>query len=434
MIFILILFSILLLIIFKKVYRDLKFNGWSCNSYFLIFFILFYVISPIVYILYELLDIKYFSYFNLVNDNIYIFFVTFIIILFSYLTYLIGYNLTRNKTYVFISEKYFLGKKIIDLFYYFLFVISSVSLVMYIYGFGGFEEAVKSAALVRSFNYIQTADGDTSHTFYFRFIFLAIIPFLIFLYKKRHNQILKFDYLVLVGIIFCLIILYIYLSPGRQRIIDFILIFVLSSLLIKNKFFEKKLGIIVLLVLFFIPFYEYITQSIFEREVNIENISIIDTLINEFNFPFFSLIASLNFYGEFSYFNEFITHLYGTFLPSSLNPFTDIDSINYKNTYYLSGIYDKFIPPGIVAYGFYSFGFFGVFIVSFFTGVFLKVIDNFFKINIRVNRGFAFFYSLIILLTLNWIRTGLPKNFFYYTVFVSIFLVLLFSFRYKKYN
>ena len=238
------LFYLLLLlsegiILFNFIKRD-KISVFLYSSFFIT---LFYIIVPLVFI--GVSSGTYFSnfynkHFSFSSSNLWLsFIITFIFLCFFNLTYYIS---TRKQGFV-LRKRKILSKEIFFIGVKFAAIISCGALVIYILGFGGFEEAFSKANSVRSGYYKTEAAGDTSHTFFKRFIFLALIPILYFwnnsgkltIYSNKLKK-LMYYYAPLITLLF----FYFFLNRGRQRIIDFFLIFFIFDYL-KNRKIKWKL-------------------------------------------------------------------------------------------------------------------------------------------------------------------------------------------------
>lgn len=63
-------------------------------------------------------------------------------------------------------------------------------------------------------------------------------------------------------------------------------------------------------------------------------------------------------------------------MPSRLTGVVAPDSISYINTFLQTGVWDSMTPPGLVAYGYYSMGVFGVVASSLFLGFVVAALDK----------------------------------------------------------
>ena len=160
------------------------------------------------------------------------------------------------------------------------------------------------------------------------------------------------------------------------------------------------------------------------------SISLSNVFINEFGFPYLSLIYSIHEEYNFFFFSDFFSNIFGNFLPSSWSP--DIIRTNDLNTYFMTGIKGKFVPPGFLAQGYYSLSVLGVSLISFFSGRFFALLDSYFHSLIQWNKRTVYFYANFILSSMAWIRTGLPSNYFYSFTFIWFVFFLFVSFKLER--
>ena len=430
MIFVLALHLILLLWYTISVWKVLMKTGWSTFSYSSVYIIIFYLLAPII-------SLGYFVFFkgretfayNIpdLSDFVVIFFC-FTIIVIGIVFFWLGYSRTKGWNIIAVTDRTISGIRVSTLFAFILLLMSVLGMFFYVSGVGSFAKAVEIANLIRAGVYVEEERGDTSYTFYYRFMFLAIIPFWYCFYDSR--QLKSKARLILFPIsLIILILTYIYLSSGRQSIINIFLLLLLSSLIKKNKILDIKFIVFVVVAFLALPI---LTAFFLSKNVvtDVGTASFINVFVKEFGFPYYSLIYSVQETHSFYYFSDFIDGLFGTFLPSSFNP--GLEGVNYLNTYYMMGVWTKWVPPGIFAMGYYSLGVVGVILTSFLTGRLFKIIDVFFRSLITLRSSFIFFYVFFILNTLGWIRTGLPHNYFYHMVNVCFVIFIFSSFIFTK--
>ncbi|WP_431471803.1 oligosaccharide repeat unit polymerase [Nonlabens sp. SCSIO 43208] len=408
----------------------LRKTGWSLFVYSTIYLFLFYVLTPIISLLIfntDIINNLQLAY-NIPNqaDNE-LMILTFLAIFIGLSFFLIGYNRNIKINITKILPKQVGNKNLPTVFILIIFFLSLIGLFLYIRGFGSISSAIANANLVRSGYYLDVSDGNTSHTFFFRFIFLALIPLLYFYFNKKISNSLRYP--IIVGCFIILGILYFFLSPGRQSIFDLILIFIFATMLGKRQVINKKILFFGILVFFLLP----ILNSFFiERSFNSINYSnsILEVILNEFGFPYYSLSHAINENYSYFYFSDFLSGSFGRIFPSSWNP--GIESSNYLNSSYMLGRSVKSIPPGILAQGFYSLGFVGIIIVSFFTGIIFKVLDTYFAKASILNANFNYIYAYFIVSSMVWVRTGLPANYFYNLTFMTFIIFFFTMYKFKN--
>lgn len=412
----------------KKSFVD---HNWSIYNYAYCYLILFYNIAPLLIYIFKFLEINYDTVYLEPKFAFYLEIDLFIFLLISifFVIYNFSFNeFVKRRKFKLSYSKFFNEKSIAFLFL----IISAFSIFFYIKGFGSFSNAISNADLIRSGNFIENnTNQDTGHTIFQRFINLAIIPFLYFFYNKTSKVKLIIPFVISFIILF---ISYVFLSGSRQSIIDIFLLFIIADLIKKNKFINFKLVFLFFLAIYILPLLDSVFKSLSYSdtlEVKTKEIDLFSVLINEFGFPFYSLYYAVIENYNFNYFSDFYLDLFGSFFPSSWGP--NLKTSNYLNSFYTQGLLDKgYVPPGLLAQGYYSLGILGVLLISFFTSYVFKILDSFFK-NILINNiGFVFFYSFFIVKSLAWVRTGLPGNYFYNTVLFFSFIFIVFFLNKKN--
>lgn len=411
--------------------KKLKKSGWSLFAYSLIFLIIFYNILPIISLLFIEHNEVYSYRIPNFHQNPEILFIMFISILLGFSAFYCGYLFTKNKKmqYKSVLITRTIGTlQIKDIIICLIFISSVIGFILYIKGFGSIDNAIANANFVRSGYYTSSGEfGDTSHTFFFRFIFISIIPILYYFTLARQKTAHKVMLIVSIIILF---ILYFYLSPGRQSIIDFFLIFIFNNLVSRKKIISWQLIIASILAILLLPFLEvFLTSG--QSNISDMGFDLKETLVNEFGFPFYTLFYSIDKNYDYFFFSDFITGIFGTILPSSFNP--GLESTTYINTFFITGLPGRaFVPAGILGQGYYSLGMIGIIVICGFTGWFSKKVDLYFNLLIKLNPRLSIFYSYFIVRSMVWIRTGLPANYFYSFTFVVLWIFILLSFKIKK--
>lgn len=427
-----ILYSVLLIYNIYKFILLLKKRGWGLVTYSLIYLNIFYVVLPLIYLVTDDAKIVYKKvvlYKDLINVEVLLY--TYLCIVVGFIAFYFGISLSNRQykqTRVVIHNK--LNKnKISELFFLLLSLIVPICFVLYIKGFGGLNNAIANANLVRSGYYKSIEEGSTAHTFFFRFIFLCLIPILYFFYIKKRKLI---HYLVLIINVIILIILYLFLSSGRQVILDLLLMYVFYGLIKTNKTFSIKLIYFAFSAILILPILEFFFSTKSNSEVVHSEVdsSVFQTILNEFGFPYYSLnYSAINDY-NFYYFSDFISGLFGRVLPSSFTP--GWEQTNKLNTFLTTGDIAGYVPPGLFAQGYYSLGILGIFIICLLTSLYFSKVDSFFKSIIKTDKRFTIFYVYFIVQSLAWVRTALPANYFYNFTFMIFWLFIFMSFKFKK--
>lgn len=301
---------------------------------------------------------------------------------------------------------------------YAIIVLSTISCILYIKGFGSFQEAVSMAESIRSGSYAEENE-EAGFLFFKRFIQLAYIPLLIYPLTRPKRLFYKILYIGIPCV--NLLILYVYLDNSRQGLITLLLIPIFAYLIEKKKIGAGWLSILLVVILLISP----ILDSFFStRElVNAEQRGFLRTIFGELGFPFFSLQISGNYEAPLNWFSDFYTGIFGTFLPSSWSP--NIEGSKYYNSITL-GMPPNTVPPGLLAEGYYACRIFGVIIITALTGWIFAKLDNFFS---KHPYGTKYIYAFAILSSLSWIRTGTPSLYLYHPLNVSALLFVWFLYK-----
>ena len=411
--------------------NELRSRGWSLFTYSLIYLIIFFNILPVISFLF--ID-KWdrFPYiipdFNLNSEVVFLLSTS---ITLGFLSFYLGYYCTKDKfshKKSILIQKKIKGYNIKDILIFFICILSTVGLIMYVNGFGSLNNAIANAHLVRSGLYTTSEEfDDTSHTFFFRFIFISLIPVLYF-FTLKHKT---FYYKIIFGLsIVTLVILYFFLSAGRQSIVDFFLIFIFCSLVYNKKIINWQLITIGVSALIILPFLEVFVNT---NQLNFDHVDydFKKTMVVEFGFPFYSLYYSIENKYDYFYFSDFISGIYGKILPSYFNP--GIERTSFINTFFVTGEKGRAtVPPGLFAQGYYSLGLLGVVLISGFTGWFFKKIDLFFRNLLNIDSKYTIFYTYFIVNSMVWVRTGVPGNYFYGFTFLVLWIFLFLSYKIKK--
>ncbi len=434
--FLLVSYSIILL--FSTIYLIylINFYKWSIQVYALIWLIIFYAAVPLILITTNLIygftfGIKMYPSIKNYHIEYFVNFKTLLATTLFFLFFIIGTNMKRIKLSEFDTVQVRIKNTkitVINLIGFVCILISIISVVIYIYGFGSIEEVIKYKKEVRSGAYLNLSSLPTWQLFFKRFITLALIPLLLFPIVNRKNlfNILLFLFLPLTTIIFSYTVIF----ESRQLIIDFFLIMIIGSLIYKDKFISSKLVIVMIITALLIPLLEMLFNDIHTNNT-ISFRQSIDNFIGEFSFGQISLFNAINNNGNWYYFKDFWYEIFGHLLPSSLVDQTK--TIVYQNTYFFTGYHRRsIVPPGIIASGYYNLGYLGVVITGYFLGLFIKVMDVFFTNLLRTSRYYSLLYAFAIITIFSYIRTGRPGMYFYSTSMIFLFFILLAGFKKAK--
>jgi hypothetical protein len=414
-------------------------DGWSMVTVFLLFWAIQYLLIPLSLILndtvlfldYTMLDLgvddhgldRFYSYSS--------FAVIFIFISFFFL----GVSSVK-KTEV---QKYILTERIVSLFSkkvnfifaigMFLALLAFVSLFVYASQFGGMQRAIEASEAVRSGH---GAEYWISKTFIFvyRFIPFSLLAIIIFfmLENRKGFWVWMMFWMGLGVTLFSRFVLF----KGKQAVISLFLLY-LFYLSIKNKkSYLLHFGLFFLFAVFAIPGLESYMDSgkfVMADPMNMMQ-SILDMLVF-FNFDQTALEFSVHKNYDFVYFEDFISGLRGKLVPYSWFSSMDKNTI-YTNTYFFYGRREGIVPPGIVAFGMYNLGIFGVVIMAFFSGFLVKKIEYFFEGVILYAPKLTIIYAFVMTKVFTLVRTGIPKFTFYDTIMITLFLIIILGYERKR--
>ena len=270
----------------------------------------------------------------------------------------------------------------------FIILVSFFSAWIYSQPFGGLLKVIQLAHAIRG----AEVEGSLTLDFFRRFIIgfqistLFIFAILCNSYKKRLKSVIYV--ILLLSIIGCLFSFI--QHAGRGNIISFFLLFYLTYVLYKQSYSFKWIIPILLLgcciVIFGKPFFGslgYLSIGFDEFKINLtdnitrsfqlkiaSNLLIVD-LLKAFTHRIISLQTALGVVSEdISRLRWFVDIPYGiiSLIPSRLTGIYNPPTIIAYNTYYISGVFETTVPPGWIAFGYYSLSWPGLFIAGFFYG------------------------------------------------------------------
>lgn len=394
---------------------------WSVNTYAGISLIIFYGITPLLFITqYMIGKTKSVYAYDFQGTSIWIEMIAIIII------GLISYTTSYSLTYTFPQKRYYLAPKTLgnkSWIYYIamgLLLLSIISHYIYVSGFGSYHNAIAQADLVRS-QYFKEINPDSSFTFFKRFIPLSIIYLLSFRDIRSSNRII--DFLFLGVALANLLMYYFLLENSRQSLFQFVLLFFMAISIQRGKY---NLMIFVAFAIVLILFMGALDAFFTSRDASVIRMDEdpLDSFVQQFIFPYHSLQKASSPEAPTTFFYDFWDGLFGSVLPSSWGGNNAITGYNSESL----GLARGTVPPGILAQGYYSLGISGVVLTMAFTGCFFAKIDLFFR---TLNNSSSYFYAYVILSSFTWIRTGIPKYYFYSVIILCIFLSLKLGYEKK---
>lgn len=414
-------------------------DGWSMVTVFLLFWAIQYLLIPLSLILndtvlfldYKMLDLgvadhgldRFYSYSSFAV--IFIFMSFFFLGVFSVKKVEVQkYLLTERVVSIFSKEI-----KLIFVIGLFLAFLAFGSLFLYASQFGGMERAIEASEAVRSGHGAEYWISKT-YIFVYRFIPFSLLAIIIFfmLENRQGFWVWMMLWMGLGVALFSRLVLF----KGKQAVISLFLLY-LFYLSIKNrKSYLLHFGLFFLLAVFAIPALESYMGSgkfVLADPMNIMQ-SVLDMLVF-FNFDQTSLEFSVHQNYDFVYFEDFLSGLRGKLVPYSWFSSMDKNTI-YTNTYFFYGRREGIVPPGIVAFGMYNLGIFGVMIVAFFSGFLVKKIEYFFEGVILSAPKLIIIYAFVMTKVFTLVRTGIPKFTFYDTIMITLFLIIAFGYEKKR--
>ena len=289
-------------------------------------------------------------------------------------------------------------------------------LINYVNQYGGFTEAIMVANLVRAGVGEEYQIGN--NVFSYRFADMAFIMVAVAIMVEKKRQ--KYLFIILSLPFFFYVI---FLAKGKANLIGLVLVPIFYFFLIKKQSYPMASIFLMLGFLISLPFLEVIlsTNSNFD-EIDYSRIVL---LFGYESIGVNAAIQKVTGIESFFMLNDFFYGLGGTFLPKSiayqLTPYSTIE----WNTLYLTGVFERTVPPGPIAFGYYSFGILGVVLFSIMLGLFTALLDKVFDVIGPLNHSvFIFLYSCVIFIMTNIVYHGVPEFIFYNHRLV---IILLFS-------
>jgi len=432
-----ILYLLTMLSLFRYVVTEVK-EGWNISSVFLIFFLIQYLLVPLLFILNNNLFFLDFpvpdlmiSYHGLERFYSFASFGVVVIFLAFFFAGTWSVNPYQKSSYRLAERRIsFLSHEVNLLFLMglFLSLLSLASLFLYASSFGGMERAIEVAARVRS-GYGEEVWLSSRFIFMKRFIpFSLLVIVIYFLLEERRGFGVMVMFWVALGVaVFSRFVLF----KGKQAILALVLLYLFYLSLKNRKSYFVHFGIFFVMAIFLLPALDtYLDTKKFELP-EVDNL--LQQLLSMFtflNFDQVSLEFALRKEYDFYYFEDFIWGLGGSYLPQSwLSRFS---SVIYQNTYFFYGYENLTVPPGVVGFGYYNLGAWGVALMGFFTGFLFKTLDLFFANLLRYNPRLMMAYAFVMTQAFTWVRTGIPKYSFYNTSITVLFLVILWGYRRER--
>ncbi|MBD1806556.1 hypothetical protein H6F98_13980 [Microcoleus sp. FACHB-SPT15] len=346
---------------------------------------------------------------------------------------------------------------------YFLSLLSLISLLVYIQEFGGFSSFIYNLDLNRAG--LLSDDMVGKFAFVGRFIDLAFIPLIYYLYKKRKTK-TELIFLLLIPLV-VIIVSNLFISVSKLKFIGLGLIFYFTFSIKKNKLYLTYLFLFLAIVFLGLPILDEVfilAYRVFQSEgilavpFRIAS-ALLSGSLGQGQYETFLKDSSTNLYlksvdyfvsGQISlqlsiersypllFFRDFYTGI-SDLLPSRLNITTGLE-VHRLNTSMYYDYYPEIpvltwgVPPGIIAFGMYSLSVPGVMLTAFTLGYIFRVVDLFFKSIIEIDKGFSAFYAYTIFVLGSYSVSGMPKLVIYnliILIFLFLFFFVTFKFRIK---
>jgi len=460
----LLLYCLLFLTYSSYLCLKIRNNFWNVENFFALQILIIYIFAPINIIIFGSEIYEYDLKTYLTPASRYVSFSSFFTTLIFILAFIggVAFRGSLPKS-VELSIRKFNGTVVYRVTAYFLSLLSLVSLLVYIQEFGGFSAFIYNLDLSRSG--LLSDDMVGRFAFVGRFIDLAFIPLVYYLYRKCK---IKTDLIFLLFIPLSVIVFSnLFISGSKLKFIGLGLLLYFTFSLKKKKLYLTYLFLFLVIVFLGLPILDEVFILAY-RVFNSEGIlavpfriasAILSGSLGQGQYEAFLKDSSANLYlksvdyfvpGQISlqlsidrsysllFFRDFYTGI-SDLLPSRLNITTGLE-VHRLNTSIYYDYYPEIpvltwgVPPGIMAFGMYSLSVPGVIIIAFALGYIFRLVDLFFKSIIEIDRGFSAFYAYTIFVLGCYPISGMPKLVIYnliILIFVFLFFFVNFKFRIK---
>lgn len=296
-------------------------------------------------------------------------------------------------------------------------------LVYYIRSYGGFTEAVAVAAFVRAGYGSEYQVGD--NVFSYRFADVAFVALAGALATRSRvlqvaSVVAAIPFFVYVGA----------LAKGKANFLALALVPFLYWSITRQRSYLRLSAVIGAATLVAVPLAQAFIfadiPSLTLEEIRPTTESIVQYLAH----PYESVLAAVNYDGDFLYLNDFVAGLRGQIVPMSwltdLAPWSSIE----VNTAQVMLAFERTIPPGPVAFGYYAWGVPGVVLWGAALGGVAGWLDDLISRN-RGNAAVMYLSACLLFIFSNAIYHGVPEFIFYMHRTVMCLLVLAACFRYR---
>lgn len=324
-----------------------------------------------------------------------------------------------------------------------------VSMYLYSSQQGGFSNALSQAMLFRvSAEYNLESGGNLLFfkllMFYSFLSSYLLFSFLLFKRDKKHNLLARSTFLSIAFIFSTTIsILAAMMAGGRQRLINYLLIFYLGYVLKTRKF---HLPLVIPLLIFSIIFILYGKAFFFSLTALPDGLNaVVDAFIvsiqtkssdDEFNFytfvagfayPVHSLDAAFDNQYDMRLFIDLLLG-FVDLIPKRLFGIESPKTVVDYNTYFITKTNDYLIPPGFIAFAVYSMSWAGIIIFCLLFGWLGRYLQTVLERHLKATYWMPFFYALTARFWTDYCGSGDPqyfiKGYFWYLT-ASFFLLFI---------
>lgn len=417
------LYVVTFLISLLRLVYNLRKNSLRVSTFFEVYYILVYFITPICCLLN---NGKKINVYNTTNEVKYFYF-TYVIAIIGYIFLNVGINL-KFKTKLKTRKE----PNNILLSAFVLMIIGSVSLYLWTKVYGSMTGIFRYASQIRS----GIVKIYNPYTFLKPLCPTVIIAFFIFYYQLfefKNNKIYK-NLFIFVGLVISGIGTYIYLiaNDGRLMILIVLLVLILYTFNRNNKMVSKKavLGyaILAIITIFILSNLNSITANIRGKITNVEksNSTIIQIIANEFGYTYSNVInvmhgKSNGIIDGNTLLND-IKSAFFAWVPIRLKPKNIINLYDYNTSFY-PGIIGQ-LPTDLLSAGMYEFGYIGIIILPLLVGIVSNLLNKYFW-NKEVKFYVIMFYLISMYVGLRFIAYYDFSQILFGTLYIFISFIII---------
>lgn len=312
-----------------------------------------------------------------------------LIILVFYTCFLLGYHLRINKkkfkTIMLVENK----KSKNFIIFLALIIVSTISILGFIGKYGGIENVIENVNTIRGGQTERNTLGAFLNLFTVYINYAVWLGFAMILLFRKNKIKIKRSFIFLVILILIISISWGLMRGSRGGLLQIFLMMYLIAVFINEKFHIKYilsfifLGFIVLLYgkdFFYVLSIDLKATFIHLKESfnNSDMFEKVSKVLQNFSYPYMSLNMSLDLVGNEISVRWFKDIPYSIIFYFQIFGYDAPTTITYINTYFALGRYESNIPPGLMAFLWYSLKLPGVIIGGIVFGYFLRVINQLF--------------------------------------------------------